>query len=40
MRRWRRAAARQRLGEVYEWFSEGMDTGDMQQAAALIKAWA
>jgi predicted ATPase len=29
--------ARQRLAEIYSWFSEGFDTADLQEAAVLLK---
>jgi predicted ATPase len=31
------AAARQLLGEVYGWFSEGFDTADLREAQALLQ---
>jgi predicted ATPase len=34
----KRAAARQRLSEVYGWFTEGFDTADLQEAKALLEA--
>jgi class 3 adenylate cyclase/predicted ATPase len=34
------AAARQVLAEVYGWFTEGFDTADLQEAAALLEALA
>jgi tetratricopeptide (TPR) repeat protein len=30
------AAARAQLAEVYDWFTEGLDTADLQEAAALL----
>jgi predicted ATPase len=33
-----RAAARQRLAELYPWFTEGLDTADLQEAHALLEA--
>jgi predicted ATPase len=36
----KRAAAYQLLAEVYSWFSEGFDTADLQDATALLEAWA
>jgi predicted ATPase len=33
----KRAAARQLLGEVYDWFTEGFDTPDLQEAATLLE---
>ena len=32
--------ARQVLGEVYGWFTEGFDTADLQEAKALLEALA
>jgi predicted ATPase len=32
------AAARQLLGDVYGWFTEGFDTADLQEARALLEA--
>lgn len=32
--------ARRLLAEVYNWFSEGFETADLQEAAALLQAWA
>jgi tetratricopeptide (TPR) repeat protein len=34
-----REEARQRLAEVYDWFTEGFDTTDLQEARALLEAW-
>jgi class 3 adenylate cyclase/predicted ATPase len=34
----KRAKARQLLGEVYGWFTEGFDTADLQEAKALLEA--
>jgi predicted ATPase len=31
------AAARQVLGDVYHWFTEGFDTGDLRDAKALLE---
>ena len=31
--------ARQRLTEIYAWFSEGFDTADLKEAKALLDAW-
>ena len=31
-----RHAARQLLAEVYNWFTEGFDTADLQEARALL----
>jgi adenylate cyclase len=31
------AEARQRLAEVYNWFTEGFDTKDLQEAKALLE---
>jgi predicted ATPase len=33
-----RAQARQLLAEVYDWFTEGFDTADLQEARALLEA--
>ena len=33
----RRGEARQMLGEIYGWFSEGFDTGDLREAKALLE---
>ncbi len=30
-------AARQQLAEIYDWFAEGLDTADLQEAAALLE---
>jgi predicted ATPase len=35
-----RAAARELLGPIYGWFTEGFDTPDLQEAKALLEAWA
>jgi predicted ATPase len=35
----KRDAARQLLGEVYAWFTEGFDTADVQEARVLLEAW-
>ena len=32
--------ARQMLAEVYNWFTEGFDTKDLQEAKALLTTWA
>jgi adenylate cyclase len=32
-------AARQRLTEIYDWFSEGFDTADLKEAKDLLEAW-
>jgi len=32
----KRAEARQLLGEIYSWFTEGFDTTDLQEAKALL----
>ena len=37
-RQGKRDAARQRLSEVYGWFTEGFDTADLQEAKALLEA--
>ncbi len=31
------AAARQLLAQVYDWFTEGFDTADLQEAKALLE---
>jgi predicted ATPase len=31
------AEARQLLGEIYGWFTEGFDTADLKQAKALLE---
>jgi predicted ATPase len=31
--------ARQLLTAVYEWFTEGFDTADLQEAKALLEQW-
>src|SRR5262249_17792131 len=36
----KRAEARQLLAEVYNWFTEGFDTADLQEARALLAALA
>jgi adenylate cyclase len=33
-------AARQRLTEIYGWFTEGFDTADLQKAKVLLEALA
>ena len=33
----KRAAARQLLADVYDWFTEGFDTADLQEAKALLE---
>jgi predicted ATPase len=33
----KRDAARQLLGAVYGWFTEGFDTADLQEARALLE---
>jgi len=33
----RRDEARQMLGEIYGWFTEGFDTGDLREAKALLE---
>jgi predicted ATPase len=30
--------ARQRLAEIYNWFTEGFDTGDLKEAKALLES--
>jgi len=37
-RQGKRAAARQMLAAVYDWFTEGFDTADLQEAKALLDA--
>ncbi len=34
----KRATARQLLAAVYDWFTEGFDTADLQEAKALLTA--
>jgi predicted ATPase len=34
----KREEARKKLAEVYEWFTEGFDTPDLQEARSLLKA--
>jgi len=36
-RQGKRDAARQLLAEVYNWFTEGFDTADLQEAKALLE---
>jgi ATP/maltotriose-dependent transcriptional regulator MalT len=36
----KQAEARQRLAEIYRWFTEGFDTKDLQEAQALLEALA
>jgi predicted ATPase len=36
----KRAAARQLLAEIYDWFTEGLDTADLQDAETLLEAGA
>jgi predicted ATPase len=36
-RQGKRDAARQLLAEVYDWFTEGFDTVDLQEARALLE---
>jgi hypothetical protein len=33
----KRVAARQLLGEVYGWFTEGFETADLQEAGMLLE---
>jgi predicted ATPase len=35
----KRAKARRMLAEVYNWFTEGFDTKDLQEAKALLEQW-
>jgi predicted ATPase len=39
-RQGKRTAARQLLAEVYDWFTEGFDTADLQDARAVLEVWA
>jgi predicted ATPase len=39
-RQGKRAAARQLLQECYDWFTEGFDAADLQDARALLEDWA
>jgi predicted ATPase len=39
-RQGKRDEARQVLAEVYNWFTEGFDTADLQEAKALLDALA
>jgi predicted ATPase len=32
-----RAEARQLLAPIYDWFTEGFDTADLQEASALLE---
>jgi hypothetical protein len=34
----KKAEAHQMLSEIYNWFTEGFDTKDLQEAKALIEA--
>ena len=34
----KKAEARQRLAEIYGWFTEGLDTKDLQDAKELLTA--
>lgn len=36
----KRAAARELLAPIYGWFTEGLDTRDLQEAKALLEEWA
>jgi len=36
----KRSEARDLLGPIYGWFSEGFDTADLQEAKALLEALA
>ena len=36
----RRSEARELLASVHGWFTEGFDTADLKEAAALLDAWA
>jgi predicted ATPase len=33
----KRAAARELLAPIYDWFTEGFDTADLQEAKALLE---
>jgi predicted ATPase len=35
----KRAGARELLAPIYGWFTEGFDTGDLQEAKALLEEW-
>jgi hypothetical protein len=35
----KQAEARQMLGDIYNWFTEGFDTKDLQEAKALLGSW-
>ena len=35
--RGKRAEAHQMLSEIYDWFTEGFDTKDLQEAQALLE---
>ena len=37
-RRGKRTEARELLAPVYDWFTEGFDTADLQEARALLEA--
>jgi predicted ATPase len=43
-RLWQRQGKRQEaydlLAPIYGWFTEGFDTADLQEASALLEAWA
>jgi adenylate cyclase len=39
-RQGRQAEARQLLAEIYDWFTEGFDTADLQEARVLLEALA
>ena len=39
-RQGKRDEARQLLAEIFGWFTEGFDTTDLQEARALLEAWA
>jgi predicted ATPase len=38
-RQGQQAEARERLGQIYVWFTEGFETADLQEAKALLAAW-
>jgi predicted ATPase len=37
--RGKRAEARELLGPIYGWFTEGFDTADLQEARVLLDEW-
>ena len=38
-RQGKRAEAHQLLSDIYNWFTEGFDTKDLQEAKALLESW-